>query len=195
MPQQQAQPDSAFGAAASLLTGSTVTNASAVAKQSAAQQAAPSHRSPASRSRQQPDGAVNLWPELQWPARYICASPICNVSCIVRRALALIALKKCLCRLQRGAAAAQKAEQPRAQRPPGRLAAKLQKMRKEQAAPTSRQPHKRPTASTAAPSLAAKTSAPSGKLLLEGYMVCWAAVVRLPFVHGWLTLCLLFMTV
>ena len=66
-------------------------------------------------------------------------------------------LKVPLC-LQRGAAAAQKAEQPRAQRPPGRLAAELQKMRKEQPAPSIRQLQKRPTASTAALRPAAKTS-------------------------------------
>jgi hypothetical protein len=73
LPQQQARPVQAFGAAASLLTGSTAGHASsaAVAQPSAARQAASRHLSPARRSRQEPDGAVNLWPESQWPSRCI----------------------------------------------------------------------------------------------------------------------------
>ena len=73
MPQQQAQPVQAFGAAASLLRGSTTGGASpaAVTQSSTAQQAASRHLSPARRSRQELHGAVDLWPELQWPTRCV----------------------------------------------------------------------------------------------------------------------------
>lgn len=69
-PQQQAQPLLVFGTAAGLFGGGS--SAAGAANTSVAQQQAAGHGRAATGFRQDPDGAVNLWPEsskLQWPGR------------------------------------------------------------------------------------------------------------------------------
>lgn len=117
---QQSHPSQAFGAASSLFRGGASAAAAAAGPQPAQQQGAGPSRLPA-RNHQDPEGAVDLWPEsssLQWPGR--------------------------------GSSAKQKAEPAKAAGPPRKLAAELKKMRQEQPAPLTKQV-RRPAPTAAAP--------------------------------------------